>query len=195
MPKGKIVCGHQIRISALVIMVLMSCIPMIAQNKIESFYGLKLGMTKSQVSSALSRQSITYKRESDSSKDYFLVSRPRLGNSTFQRLVLHFNNGILCRGVFVSDESAGGYPEAPGFTTVQNSAGTFKSIFNQMYVNFCSKYGDPQVSDENEYIWIKGNKLTLEYLSEDYYDGPYMRQARTMVRVQYELNNNNSSNY
>lgn len=162
---------------------------------VDSFYGLRLGMSKTQVVNKLENQGISFERKSGSGGEYLHLSNVQLGDCMFQTLNLSFKNGKLISGAFFSDDGAGGNPEAPAFSRVASSASGFKSTFNTMYANLSSKYGNPQIADGEQYIWIRGNKLTLDYTYTDEYDGPYMRQARTMVRVLYQLSDSNSSNY
>lgn len=169
-----------------------------AQSRIDNFYGLRLGMTKSQVVSVLNSKSKKYEQKSNRNDEiYFQLKNVKLGDCTFNISNLIFDDGILVRGVFFSDDSRILDPNFDGhfISQIENSAKTYKSVFNRMYVNFASKYGEPQISDENEYIWINGNKLTLDYVFSDETIDQYSHLITAMVRVRYELMNSRSSDY
>ena len=70
----------------------------LAQAQIGSFYGLKLGMTMSEVRSALSSQGKTM----ESKDGYYKVSSPKLGDITFDALRLYFKDSKLAKsGIFL----------------------------------------------------------------------------------------------
>lgn len=183
------------RLSVVIMTFLMMILSGNAQNVISSFYGFKLGMTESQVINSLSQRSINYERKHDSTNNYLQIKNVKLGDCNFQTLNLILKNGKLVRGVFYSDDAAGGNPEAYAFSRMEQSAREYKNDFNLMYANLSAKYGAPNVSDSDQYIWIKQNKLTISYSYNDNYDSPYMRQAWTNVRVVYELIDSASVNY
>ncbi len=166
-----------------------------AQNTIDSFFGLNLGMSYTQVINRLNSQAIHYERKNSSKEEYLHLSNVQLGDCVFETLNLAFENGKLVRGSFFNDDAAGGNPDAPAFYRVARNAREFKNTFNIMYANLLSKYGEPQIANGEQYIWIKANKLTLDYTYTDEYDGPYVRFANTMIRVRYQLSNGNSANY
>ena len=163
-----------------------------AQSKIEGFYGLRLSMPKNQVTSILNSKSKTYKQTESGN---LRIDNAQLGDIEFDALIVGFKNGIVTFGRFFCDDGAGGYPEGAAFSRVENNGKRYKAIFNQMYANFISKYGEPQVSSDDEYIWINKNKITLSYIYQDYYDAPFMRQSRANVCIEYELIDSNSTDY
>lgn len=169
-----------------------------SQSQIGAFYGVKLGMPKYEVKSKLESQGRTVVVKSTKSEykpEYYLVKSPKLGDVVFDELRLFFSGSKLVKAIFINDDGAGGMPSADAFNRVERNGSRYKKMFNQMRSSFTSKYGSPDVEDDGELIWMKGNKLTLQYIFSDVMESDFMRQSRAMVAVIYQLSDSGSSNY
>ncbi len=181
-------------VTMLLLLLLFTC-PSNAQTQIGSFYGVKLGMTVSEVKSAISRQGKTLTQSSRNPNFYSLKS-PAVGDFTFDEAFFEFKNSKLYRGGFLSRDGAGGMPSAAQFNVVERKASNYKKIFNAMRANLISKYGEPMMDDGNEVIWQKGgNKLTLSYDYTDETGNDFWRKSNTYVSMEYVNIGSNSSNY
>lgn len=187
-------CKYKVNICCLCI-VCMCCFlcigKMSAQNKIEGFYGLKLGMSKSEVISILRSKSINYKIEDSA----FIIHNVTFANQSFESLYLGFKNSKLRVGTFRCSDNRVGDPNGFFFNEMSQRARQYRGVFDQMYSIFLSKYGTPQISNDNQYVWINKNQISLEYEFEDNMESPYTRLVRTAVYVIYKLIDNNSTDY
>ena len=140
----------------------------LAQAQIGSFYGLKIGMTISEVRSVLSSQGKEMKARGNSVNEYY-VSNVRLGDCSFESLYLNFSGSKLTSGEFYTGEMRMGYayaPETPQsmqiFAKMQALARECKISFNSMKSNLRNKYGNPIMDDDDEVVWRNGaNQIKL----------------------------------
>ena len=189
------------RLAVLSIIQLLFATVVMAQAQIGSFYGLRLGMSISEVRSALSSQGKEMKR-SDSGQ-YYLVSDVKLGDCTFERLLLRFSGSKLTSGEFETGEMRMGYayaPETPQsmqtFARLQTLSRECKISFNSMKSNFRNKYGSPIMDDDDEVVWRNGsNQIKLTYLWRDEITPMDSREVETYVRIKYETLGASQSNY
>ena len=141
----------------------------LAQAQIGSFYGLKLGMSISEVRSALRSQGATL---GEDKSNFISVKKPKLGDITFDWLWLSFKDSKLVEGEFSASDGRtvddDWYDSA--LSVVSSTASTYKKFFNEMRLNYIAKYGNPKMENEEEIIWRKGeNQISLSY---NFYDGP-----------------------
>lgn len=163
------------------------------QEAISGFYGLKFGMTTEQVRTALQSKGNTLDspKEDKGLYSYKVKGVVNLSGIRFDGLTLRFQNDKLVKGSFSSMDGAGGNPNNTAvYQRVANSANDYANKYMSLKTSLLSKYGDPTTTQEtntkHNSIWIKnGNRIKLEYLYEDYYDGPYMRQAAAGLLIEY----------
>ena len=190
------------RLAVLSIFQLLFAAVVMAQAPIGSFYGFRLGMTISEVRSALSSQGKEMKSRSDNGNDYY-VSNVRLGDCTFESLYLSFSGSKLISGEFYTGEMRMGYayaPETPQsmqiFARMQTLSRECKISFNSMKSNFRNKYGSPIMDDDDEVVWRNGSKqIKLTYLWRDEITPMDSREVETYVRIKYETLGASQSNY
>lgn len=169
-----------------------------AQAQIGSFYGLKLGMTITEVRSALSSQGKTLIDATSVQAGKYYTKDIKLGDSSFELLYLYFSDSKLISGEFFNgfwrDISSGPeYAISQLYSQYQSLAREYKVIFNSMKYNLISKYGNPVIDDGDVVIWRKGtNQIKMQYLDREAQGFPH--EIETQVRIKYEIVNN-SSNY
>lgn len=169
-----------------------------AQAQIGSFYGLRLGMSISEVRSALNSQGKTLIDATSTQPGKYYTKDVKLGDSSFELLYLYFSNSKLTSGEFFNgfwrDISTG--PEnaiSQIYSQYQSLAREYKVIFNSMKYNLTSKYGNPIIDDGDVVIWKKGtNQIKMQYLDRETQGFPH--EIETQVRIKYEMVNN-SANY
>ena len=174
----------------------------LAQAQIGSFYGLRLGMTISEVRSALSSQGKTMESSGNSGNNFY-VKNVKLGDCSFEYLYLNFSNSKLTSGKFFSGEMRMGYayaPETPAsmqtFANFQSLARQCKINYNSMKVNLRNKYGSPIMDEDDEIVWRNGaNQIKLKYIYRDEITPLDSREIETEVSVKYESIGTSSSNY
>lgn len=193
--KYSCVKGCIVKVLFLCILIAFSTGSIDAQSRVQTFFGIELGMAKSQVTRTLKQRSIPYDIEYRNGREYFEMKNIELAGYYFDTGILSFKNGILVLGLFYKLTDAGGNPSGSAFSAVERNAKTYKNMFNDLYSIFATKYGEPRIAEDEQYIWTKGNKLKLEYKYTDSYDSPYMRQAMTQVSVLYTLNSPTGTDY
>lgn len=166
----------------------------LAQAQNVSFFGLKLGMTVSEVRSILSSQG----KSRESIGDYYLVKDVKLGDCSFERLRLKFDNSKLVLGEFYNNFNRMGWNQAPNqdqaTSMLQQYADKYKKIFNSMRMNLIDKYGSPRSDNGDEVVWRSGSSQIALYYTV--YDGPHpdfvdSRKIETEVGLTYKRINTN----
>ena len=168
----------------------------LAQAQIGSFYGLRLGMTISEVRSALSSQGKTM----DTCGDGYIVKNVKLGDSSFESLLLKFENSKMTSGKIYSNfnrigalggpDYSNGASEERAIALWQQHQTEYKKIFNAMRLNLIDKYGSPRSDNDDEIIWRKGSsQITLCFNVSDgpYPDIPNTRFIETEVSLTYKI--------
>jgi hypothetical protein len=158
----------------------------LAQVQIGSFYGLELGMTMSEVRSALSSQGKTM----ESKEDYYRVDSPKLGDITFDALWLYFKDSKLAKAEFFCFYGKAPFPNDSWYDQavdmVSSKAQKYKMIYDDMHLNLVSKYGKPQIDGDEKAVWRKGmNQITLlhRFNIDKTFD---FHEITTRVEITYE---------
>ena len=186
------------RLAVLSIIQLLFAAVVVAQAQIGSFYGLRLGMTISEVRSALSNQGKALIDATSAQPGKYYTEDVKLGDSSFELLYLYFSDSKLTSGEFFNgfwrDISTGPeYAISQLFSQYQSLAREYKVIFNSMKYNLTSKYGNPVIDDGDVVIWRKAtNQIKMQYLDREAQGFPH--EIETQVRIKYEKVNN-SANY
>lgn len=159
----------------------------LAQAQIGSFYGLKLGMTMSEVRSALSSQGKTM----ESKDGYYKVSSPKLGDITFDSLWLRFKNSKLSSAEFFCCFGKPAFPNDDAYDQildiVVSRSQKYRRIYDDMHLNLVSKYGTPQVDNEDKAVWRKGqNQITLFHRFDKDLNSSGFYDIETEVNLKYE---------
>lgn len=158
-----------------------------------SFYGVRLGMSSSEVKSVLEAKGKEYQTTTPSKPtnyDYFLkISNPRIGDTSFENAIFYFKDGKLTEGRFYCSDDAGGNPNAFAFDRVEKNAQDYYKTYQTMYANLVSKYGQANVSNDTRHIWIKSQyKIELHYAYDDHMEYGVSRQARAFLALVYCYN-------
>lgn len=169
----------------MILLCIIITLPVIAQNRISSVYGVNLGDTESMVSSKLTG---TWKTNSNA-KRYYYVSSPTLGDCTFNGATFWFKGGKLSRVSFASGDGGmmdsnfrNAYGGANAYELFLSNGRKFERMFKTMRSDLISKYGYPTIDDENRCIWrSNGNQIELEYGFEDEADSYGWHQGNTSV--------------
>ncbi len=170
----------------------------LAQAQIGSFYGLKLGMTISEVRSVLSSQGKVLIDATSAKAGQYYTEDVRLGDSSFELLYLYFSDSKLKSGEFFNgfwrDISSGpDYVISQLYSQYQSLTREYKLIFNSMKYSLTNKYGNPIIDDGDIVIWRKGaNQIKMQYLNRETSGFPH--EIETQVRIKYETISN-SINY
>lgn len=160
----------------------------LAQVQIGSFYGLRLGMTMSEVRSALSSQGKTM----EAIRDFYRVKNVKLGDIEFESLVLIFTDYKLIEATFRNYYGKANSPWEPQSDLIESDvaskASKYKSIYNEMRVNLLNKYGYPQMDSDEQAIWRTGaNQLSLLYKHDNEpWQGSDAYTLFTEVKVTYK---------
>lgn len=158
-----------------------------AQAQIGSFYGLKLGMTVSEVRSALSSQGKTM----ESKDNYYKVASPQLGDITFESLWLKFKDSKLYSAEFFCYLGKPAFYDDPSYDQILDIVATrsqqYKRIFDNMRLNLVGKYGNPQIDNEEKAVWRKGrNQISLFHRFEKNMNSSGFYDIETEVNLKYE---------
>lgn len=175
------------RLAVLSIFQLLFAAVVMAQAQIGSFYGLRLGMTISEVRSALSSQGKTM----ESKNDYYKVVNPQLGDITFDSLWLRFKNSKLSSAEFFCFLGKPAFYDDPSYDQILEIVATksqqYKRIFDNMHLNLVSKYGNPQIDNEEKAVWRKGrNQISLFHRFEKNMNSSGFYDIETEVNLKYE---------
>ena len=190
------------KLAVLLLVQLFFATGVFAQAQIGSFYGLKLGMTISEVRSALISQGKEMKTRGNSANEYS-VSNVRLGDCSFEYLFLYFSGSKLTSGEFYKGEKRSGYAYGPAtpqsmqiLANMQTLSRECKISFNSMKSNLRNKYGNPIMDDDDEVVWRNGtNQIKLKYMWRDEITPLDTHELETYVKVKYESLGSSQSNY
>lgn len=164
----------------------------LAQAQIGSFYGLKLGMTVSEVRAALSNQGKTMIDATNVQPGKYYTKDVILGDCKFQLLYLYFTSSKLSKAVFWNSEERDGDAFHPSWeqcvALVSSKIPEYKRIYNEMRLNLINKYGNPNIDNEDETIWrIGSNQLSLLYaFKNDITPSGIMSEVQAKVVVTYK---------
>lgn len=171
-----------------------------AQSRISSVYGVNLGDSETVVASKVSG---SWKTNTKTGKRYYFVSKPTLGNCTFQQATFNFDNGKLARVCFSSGDGGamdpnfqGAYGAPNGYEQFLSTSQRYQQMYRRMVTDLSGKYGTPMIDDGSKAIWkSNGSSIEIEYDFEDNTNQYGWHDGWTRIAVTYSLGGGASSNF
>ncbi len=162
---------------AIVIILVLNIIVVCAQNApIGSFYGMKLGDSRSAVEAGVRSQGKTgeWRHNKSNNTDFYYVTNPTLGSVKFGYGKFSMTDNKLSAGEFITrstvTECDWKNPSDIEYDK-KNSQSAAEEKFQLMRNSFVTKYGNPAVDTGERCVWQTGkNKLILQYRVYTDYD-------------------------
>lgn len=144
-----------------ILFMLSLSLSILAQGRIDKFYGMSFGLSRSQIEDVLTSKGKTVKWKSNSqgktyAKCYKNIS---IAGGTFDEASFFYNSSGLYSGNF-----------SFGFDRFSKSQ--CQSLYNLVLTSLLSKYGNPQITTSTSSTWnLSNGKITLKIVSYNAGDG------------------------